>query len=156
MTVCEFVNEITLDDFSLKMLDFIGPNRYPISGIIELTPRCSVNCVHCYINESPTDDLVRKAELTTSQWKTIIDQMESAGTLFLMITGGEPLLRSDFDEIFQYIRKKGLLVTLFSNGTLLSKQKAKMLANWNLNQLEITLYGGTRETYEKLPGYREL
>lgn len=150
MTICEFDREITLDEFSLNLVNYIGRDRYPLNGTIELTPRCSVNCVHCYINEAPGDEAVKAAELTTDQWKDLLDQMEKAGTLFLMITGGEPLLRPDFDEIFQYARRKGMIVTLFTNGTMLTKEKAKMLANWNLDQIEISIYGGTKETYEKV------
>ena len=148
MSLCEFDADITLDVFSRNILDHIGNNRYPLSGTIELTPRCSVNCVHCYINEAAGDKAVRAKELTTYQWKDILDQMEEAGTFFLMITGGEPLLRPDFDEIFQYARRKGMIITLFTNGTMLSKEKAQMLADWNLDQLEISLYGGTESTYE--------
>ena len=128
MTICEFDHEMTLDEFSLNVLKFIGSSRYPLSGTIELTPRCSVNCVHCYINEAPGNIDVKSKELTTAQWIEILDQIENAGAFFLMITGGEPLLRPDFDEIFQYTRKKGLIVTLFSNGTLLTKEKALMLS----------------------------
>jgi len=150
MTICEFDHEMTLDEFSLNVLKFIGSSRYPLSGTIELTPRCSVNCVHCYINEAPGNIDVKSKELTTAQWIEILDQIENAGAFFLMITGGEPLLRPDFDEIFQYTRKKGLIVTLFSNGTLLTKEKALMLSEWNLDQIEISIYGGTKETYEKV------
>lgn len=150
MTLCEFDHDATLDEFTENVMKFIGNGRYPLSATIELTPRCSINCVHCYINEFAGDEKIRSRELTTSQWKDIFDQLEEAGTFFMMITGGEPLLRPDFDEIFQYSRKKGMMVTLFSNGTLLTKEKAKMLADWNLEQLEISIYGGTKETYEKI------
>lgn len=148
MTLCEFDREVTLDEFSRNILDFIGNGRYPLSGTIELTPRCSVNCVHCYINEAAGDETIKAKELTGSQWKNILDQMAEAGTFFLTITGGEPLLRPDFDEIFQYARRKGMIVTLFTNGTMLSQEKARMLAYWNLDLMEISLYGGTKETYE--------
>lgn len=148
MTLCEFDREITLDEFSLNILNSIGNDRYPLSGTIELTPRCNINCVHCYINEAAGDETIKAKELTTSQWKEILDRMAEAGTFFLMITGGEPLLRPDFDEIFQYARWKGMIVTLFTNGTMLSQEKAQMLAEWNLDQMEISLYGGTKECYE--------
>jgi MoaA/NifB/PqqE/SkfB family radical SAM enzyme len=148
MTLCEFDREITLDEFSLNILNSIGNDRYPLSGTIELTPRCNINCVHCYINEAAGDETIKAKELTTSLWKEILDQMAEAGTFFLMITGGEPLLRPDFDEIFQYARWKGMIVTLFTNGTMLSQEKAQMLAEWNLDQMEISLYGGTKECYE--------
>jgi radical SAM protein with 4Fe4S-binding SPASM domain len=150
MSNCDFDQELTLDDFSRNALEYMGNSRYPLSGTIELTPRCSVNCLHCYINEAAGNQEIRAKELTTSQWKDILDQLEAAGTFFLMITGGEPLLRPDFDEIFQYSRKKGMIVTLFSNGTLLTKEKAQMLSEWNLENLEMSIYGGTEETYEKV------
>ncbi len=59
--------------------------------------------------------------------KQIIDQIADAGTLFLLITGGEPLLRKDFGELYIYARSKGILVTLFTNGTLLTEEIIKVL-----------------------------
>lgn len=86
--------------------------------------------------------------MTTAQIKNLIDQMAEAGTLFLLITGGEPFVRSDFIEIFKYTRMKGMIVTLFSNGSMLTPEIASVLAEYGIRGLEITLYGATRETFD--------
>jgi len=75
-----------------------------------------------------------------------------AGCLFLLLTGGEPLLRPDFGDVYRYAKQKGLLVSLFTNGTLLTPRIADFLAEWRPQAIEITLYGATQETYERVTG----
>ena len=74
------------------------------------------------------------------------------GCLWFLLTGGEPLVRRDFLEIYQYIKRKGLLATVFTNGTLLTPKIADVLAEWRPFAIEITLYGRTQETYERVTG----
>lgn len=147
---CSFEPELTLDEFTLKLLQPLDGGRFPLSASMELTERCNLNCVHCYINKPAADVAARENELRTEDWKNVIDQLTDAGTLFLLITGGEPLLRPDFTEIFTHASKRGLLVTLFSNATMLTPDLADQLAEWGLRALEVSLYGATRETYEKV------
>jgi len=90
--------------------------------------------------------------LNAAQWAGLIDQLADAGCLFLLITGGEPLLHPDFIEIFKHARKRGLLVSLFSNGTILTEEIADQLLAYNLNSLEVSLYGASNETYERVTG----
>lgn len=133
----------------------IGDARFPLSGSIDLTSRCNLNCVHCYINQPPGSLEAIAAEMTTSQVVAILDQIAAAGTLFLLITGGEPLLRPDFSEIYQYARKKGLIITLFTNATMMTPKIIDMLLDAPPSQIEVTMYGGTEETYEavtRIPG----
>lgn len=124
--------------------------RYPISGAIEITARCNLNCVHCYINLPPTSQNARLNELTTHEIRAIMDQLASEGCLWLLITGGEPLLRSDFLEIYDAAKQKGFLVSLFTNGTLVTPQIAEHLAEYPPYEIEVTLYGFTEETYEQV------
>ena len=72
--------------------------RYPFSGSFELTDRCNLNCVHCYINKPASSVSAREKELTTSQAIEVLDQAADAGVLFLNMTGGEVMLRPDFPE----------------------------------------------------------
>lgn len=149
---CSFQPEITLDVWVDNLLNPLQGKRYPISGSIELTERCNLACVHCYINQPAGDTLARSHELSTSQVKEVFDQMAEAGCLFLLLTGGEPLLRDDFAEIFVHARERGMLVSLFSNGTMLTDGMAELLFQKSLHSLEVTLYGATRETYEAVTG----
>ena len=147
---CSFEPEFTLEDWTHQLLAPLNKARYPLSATIELTERCNLNCLHCYINKAATDDASQSKELDTSTWKHVLDQMAEAGTLFLLITGGEPLLRPDFKQIFTHARRLGMLVTLFSNATLLTPEMANLLSDLSLHSLEVSLYGATQETYEKV------
>jgi len=147
---CSFDPDLSLDEFTLRLLESLGSARFPLSGSMELTDRCNLNCVHCYINQPAADPVASAKELDTHAWMSVMDQMAEAGTLFLLMTGGEPLLRQDFPEIFTHACRRGMLVTLFSNATMLTPDLADLLAEWGVHSLEVSLYGATRETYEKV------
>ena len=125
--------------------------RIPFDGAIEITSKCNLNCIHCYL-KSPQNAQKEKLnnELTYEEICKIIDEIVSEGCIRLLITGGEPLLREDFLDIYAYAKKQGLLVGLFTNGTLISSQIADYLKEFPPSFLEISLYGATKETYEKI------
>lgn len=124
----------------------------PVRASLEFTERCNYRCVHCYINQPAGDTALRQQELTLAEWQGILDQMERAGVLWLLVTGGEPLLRPDFPEFYLYAIHKGLHVTLFTNGSLITPDIADLLAANPPWEMEITLYGATAETYEAVTG----
>jgi MoaA/NifB/PqqE/SkfB family radical SAM enzyme len=126
--------------------------RIPLIGGVELTSRCNLNCVHCYVNNDTGKKCNNLPELSTLQWMNLIDQFAEAGCLYLLFTGGETLLRSDFSEIYTYACKKGLLVTVFTNGTLVSERIIDTFNAYPPHCLEISLYGATVSTYEKITG----
>jgi len=149
---CHRIQEINYNDWSGAFLDRHAGKRIPISGSIELTFRCNNNCVHCYCNISANDRSEMAKEMNTFMINNIFDQITDEGCLYLLITGGEPLLRSDFREIYLYAKKKGLLITLFTNATMITEEMADFLSEWKPLSMEITLYGMTEETYEKVTG----
>jgi radical SAM protein with 4Fe4S-binding SPASM domain len=149
---CSFQPEIDLDEWSKKLFAPLKGRRYPLGASIELTERCNLDCVHCYIKQSATNRAVKSRELDAEQWGVLIDQMAEAGCLFLLITGGEPLLHPEFIKIFKHARQRGMLVSLFSNATMLTEEIADFFVKYNLNALEVSLYGATRETYERISG----
>ena len=116
---------------------------------IELTERCNNNCIHCCIN-LPADDLDAKAkELSTSQIKNILEEAVSLNCLTVRFTGGEPLLREDFEELYVFARKLGLKVLLFTNATLITPKLADLLNHTPpLEKVEITVYGMKKASYE--------
>lgn len=124
--------------------------RIPLNGTIELSNRCPLACLHCYNNLPIGDSEARLGELTTDEHRRIIDEMVEAGCLWLLLTGGEILARKDFLEIYTHAKKRGLLVTLFTNGTMITPEIADHLVRFRPFAIEITLYGRTRETYERL------
>lgn len=126
--------------------------RVPLAGSLELTRRCNLRCVHCYLG--PQERVHREAgrEMTTAQVLSILDQVVEAGCFRLLITGGEPLLRSDFAEVYRYAKLAGLDVTVFTNGTPVTDRYIELFQELPPRMVEITLYGATAETYERITG----
>lgn len=115
---------------------------------MELTERCNNNCIHCYIN-LPVDDFVKNKELTTEEIKNILTEATSLGCLTVRFTGGEPLLREDFEEIYVFARRLGLKVLLFTNATLITSYLADLFSRIPpLENIEISVYGMSTKSYE--------
>ena len=152
MTTCSFEPELFLDKWTQTLLAPLVGQRFPLSASIELTERCNLLCRHCFINQPARSQAVKALEPTTKEWQGILKQISDAGCLFLLLSGGEPLLRPDFPELFVTARELGMIVSLFTNGTLLTPKLVDLLAGYGLHGLEISLYGATPETYEKVTG----
>ena len=149
------MEEQNYGDWSLQVHQRLSGKRIPIGGSIELTQRCNNKCVHCYNNLAAGDQQARQNELSLSEHRRIIDEIADFGCLWLLLTGGEIFLRKDCLDIYTYAKQKGLLVSLFTNGTLITPYIAEYLSQLPPFSIEITLYGNTRETYEavsKVPG----
>ncbi|MGA9189821.1 MAG: radical SAM protein [Methanosarcina sp.] len=115
---------------------------------MELTERCNNNCIHCYIN-LPVDDPIKKKELTTEKIKEILTEAASLGCLTVRFTGGEPLLREDFEEIYIFARKLGLKVLLFTNATLITPHITDLFSRIPPREkIEISVYGMSKKSYE--------
>jgi len=123
---------------------------------LELTERCNNNCLHCYINRPTNDAEARARETTTAQVKDILQQAADLGCLTVRFTGGEPLLRADFAELYLHARRLGMKVLVFTNGTLITPHLADLFARVPpLEPIEITVYGMELESYEavtRVPG----
>ena len=114
---------------------------------IELTERCNNNCIHCCINLPEHDALARQRELTTSEWKNVLDQATALGALTVRFTGGEPLLHEDFEDLYLYARRLGLRVLLFTNARLITRSIARLFSRIPpLEKIEITVYGMKSES----------
>ena len=138
--------------FSLDLAKRISGQRVPLTGSVEVTRRCPNRCVHCY-NNLPLDDQASTAnELTFEEHCRILDELSEAGCLWLLYTGGEIFARYDFLDIYTYAKRKGLLITLFTNGVSITPEIASYLADWRPFSIEITIYGRTRETFERVTG----
>jgi radical SAM protein with 4Fe4S-binding SPASM domain len=149
---CPHIPNISYVQFGERLNRQVLEKRIPVNGSIELTFRCNLRCAHCYCNLPASEQDAINNELKTEEILRIFDQIADAGCLWLLITGGEPLLRKDFFETYIYAKKKGFLITLFTNGTLMTPEIADHLTEWPPHSVEITLYGATRSTYEKITG----
>jgi radical SAM protein with 4Fe4S-binding SPASM domain len=131
-----------------------GGERFPFSGSIELTACCNLNCVHCYMTVPESAEAQSEAMLDRDEWADLLDQLASAGCVWLLLTGGEPLLHRDFPEIYAAAIRKGFLITLFTNATLLNRSVADCIAEQPPVSIEVTCYGSTAATYERITGVR--
>ena len=127
-------------------------NKIPLAGSFELTPRCTLDCKMCYIHRRSSDKSAIAEEKDTKFWIDLATKARDAGMLILLLTGGEPLLRSDFDEIYRECKKLGLLVSVNTNATLLDEEKIRLFTEYPPQKINITLYGSSPETYGKLCG----
>lgn len=129
-----------------------GQLGLPIGGNFELTARCNFNCPMCYVHLS--EEEVEKAgrELTAAQWIDIAREARDAGMLFALLTGGEPFVRKDFFEIYGAMKEMGLMVSINSNGSMLSGEIREKLIENPPFRINISLYGGCNETYQNMCG----
>jgi len=151
MEDCSSTTELGYAEFSEWLHQRVGDRRIPISGSLEVTMRCNLRCQHCYI---PGEHRANhdERELSRTEIERILDEITGAGCLWLLLTGGDPFMRSDFLDIYAFARRKGLILTIFTNGTLITPKIADYMAEWRPFKFEISLYGATRETYERVTG----
>ena len=128
----------------------LSNKRVPLDFTLEITARCNNDCSHCYINLPPEDKAAKQLELSLAEINNIADQAIELGAIWCLISGGEPLLRQDFEEIYLLLKKKGLLVSVFTNACLITKKHIELFKKYPLRDIEVTVYGITEETYEKV------
>lgn len=126
----------------------IEDKRLAFLGTLEVTPYCNLRCVHCYVTHAIPEGQL----LTREEWFRIIDEIADEGCFYLLLTGGEPFLRDDFLDIYTHAKRKGMFITIFTNGTLITPEIAAYLRELPPMQVEISLYGATQETYESITG----
>jgi radical SAM protein with 4Fe4S-binding SPASM domain len=116
---------------------------------IELTERCNNNCIHCCINLPEDDRVAKEREMTTDQVKKILTDAAELGCLQVRFTGGEPLLRPDFEELYLFARRLGIKVLIFTNARLITPQLADLLARIPPRiEMEVTVYGMSKKSYD--------
>jgi len=146
------LQDLGYNDFTNTVDRFLGGARAPMDVSIEVTRRCPLTCLHCYNNLPMGDMGARNHELSLDEHKQLLDELSEAGVVWLLYTGGEIFARKDFMDIYQYAKRKGFLITLFTNGVMIDEKLADELAEWRPLGIEITLYGNTAATYEALTG----
>ena len=117
----------------------------PVSGTFELTSRCNFRCEMCYVH----DECHSSDKLTTEQWLGLAEDIKKAGTLFLLITGGEPLIRDDFAYLYTELKKMGFVVSINTNGSLLHKH-FDLFKKYPPARVNVSLYGADDDAYEGL------
>lgn len=123
-----------------------------MSGVFDLTYRCNFRCVHCYVGHMVGQSLAQAKELTTAEIIEIFSEAAEAGCLFALLSGGEPLLRPDFLQVYEAAKRSGMIVSLFTNASLIGDRHMEVFAELPPHQVEVTLYGATEGVYEKVTG----
>ncbi len=143
-----FISSAEIQDFSLW--DKMKARRVPFSFDLEITARCNNDCRHCYINLPAGDQAAKAKELTVDEIGDIADQAVALGAMWCLITGGEPLLRPDFADIYMLLKRKGLLLSVFTNGCLINEEHMRLFQRYPPRDIEVSVYGVTKQTYERV------
>lgn len=124
----------------------------PLSGTFELTPCCNMACKMCYVRMTRSEQEAIRPLRSAAEWIELGRQAKEQGMLYLLLTGGEPFLRPDFREILQGLHRQGLIISINSNGTLIDEETVAWLKQSPPTRINITLYGGSDATYDRLCG----
>ncbi|MEI6309524.1 MAG: radical SAM protein [bacterium] len=135
---------------NLPLWEKMKGRRALFSFDLELTARCNLDCRHCYICLPANDGEARAKELTLAEIEGIADQSVELGAMWVLLTGGEPLLREDFPEIYRMLKRKGLLISIFTNATLIRAEHLALFRKYPPRDIEVTVYGATAETFERV------
>lgn len=145
---------LTLDKLYAQLVSVAKEKRELLSASFELTTRCNLQCKMCYVCQNAKDQIETK-ELTANQWIRLAEEARDLGLLFLTLTGGEVFIRKDFKEIYEKLMSMGFILTVFTNGTLITPEIINWLVTMPPYKISITLYGASRETYREVTGYAD-
>ena len=128
-------------------------NLVPAQATLELTWRCNERCGHCYL-PSHEDAEPGRQPLTGHQWLKVLDELQEAGTLFLVLIGGEAMLHPDFWIIAEGAAQRGFATTLITNGMLIGDAEADRLRDLGVNGITLSLYSTSAEIHDAMTGVR--
>src|SRR5210317_971043 len=118
----------------------------------ELTKRCNLNCAHC---RAESEDIDYSGELDLEKVKKVIDDIASFASPIMVLTGGEPLFRSDIYDIAAYAVSKDMHVALATNGTLVTHEIAHRLKDIGVARCSISIDGrdaASHDGFRGIPG----
>jgi len=144
------INHISYEDFINRVTKECVKKNLLTDGSIELTFRCNLKCSHCYV--SYHENINKKKEMSYEEICNYLDQLAKEGLRTIVFNGGEPLIRKDFLEIYTYAKKKGFMITVFTNANLVNKKIINCFKKYRPLLIEVSLYGITPQTYESITG----
>ncbi|MBD3427009.1 MAG: radical SAM protein [Candidatus Omnitrophica bacterium] len=128
------------------LYDRLIEKNIPLFACFEINTDCNNRCVHCYNTE--------RHVLPLDALKRCMDEAADMGTLFLSITGGEPLLREDIWQILSYSARKNFATLLYTNATLIGREEALRLKEAGVYHVDTTLLGADPQTHDGLSGVK--
>lgn len=139
------MERITYTEFIDNLVEKSKNGNQLLYATIELTNACNFRCKHCYLGSKKDFKYIDKEKVFK-----ILDDLKDMGCISLIITGGEPLMHPHFPDIYIYAKKKGFLITLFTNASLLNDEIIDLLSKYKPTMIEISLYGIDNSSYEEL------
>lgn len=133
-----------------RLVDKATQLRIPISAAFELTPLCNLSCDMCYVRMNARELAMLGRVRSMDEWMKTAEELKAMGTLFILLTGGEPLLYPGFKEIYLALREMGFIITINTNATLITEEVAELFSRVKPRRLNVSLYGGSNETYQNL------
>ncbi len=137
---------VTDDEKSVfdELIDYAAQNIIPASATFELTYKCNLNCIHCYIDKKEEEK-----ELSAKKIKNIITEFRNLGGAYITFTGGDPLLKKDFEEIFNFTRDKHIAVSILSPCWNAEETMLKRIAAKGLFTFQLSFYGHNAEIHDR-------
>ena len=129
------------------------PGDIPTTLLAELTHRCPLHCPYC---SNPLDLIRAESELATEDWKRVFTEARELGVLQLGLSGGEPLLRKDLEELAAHARSEGLYSTLVTSGLGLTRARAERLKEGGLEHIQISIQDSDPTVAEHIAGVRSV
>ena len=145
MEILEAINPV-----ESYLCDMASMKWNPIATTFELLPACNMDCKMCYVRMSMKEMQKRGKMMDADEWINIGKQVVDEGVLFILLTGGEPLLHPEFMKIYDELRRLGLVVNINTNATLIDEKMADFFLKNKPRRINISLYGASNETYSRL------
>lgn len=153
MTEKNIINTRLSDYLAQKALRL----NIPLSGTFELSPVCNFSCKMCYVRKTQKEvQESSRGILTLDEWRRIAQEAKKAGVLYLLLTGGEPLLWPDFWTLYEELIDMGFVVSINTNGSLIDEEAIRRFKKRPPQKINITLYGANDNTYMRLCGVKHV
>ncbi len=132
---------------SVRLKQVALERAQPLSACLELTYRCNWRCVFCY-NPRHHD----RRGLAAAEWGVVLDDLRALGSLYVALTGGEPLTHPEFLAIARGVRERAFALRILTNGALVTDALAAEIAALRPLAVELSLHGAVAETHDRATG----
>lgn len=134
--------------FSIKGIkEYTLKNKYPLSVHWAITSSCNLRCTHCYMDKNATYVSLESA-------LEIIEFLKEKGFLIVTLSGGECITHPNFKEIYMALKRAGMLINIFTNGTAFNDKIIEMLGKYKPNKIEVSIYGHDNDSFYKTTGVK--
>lgn len=149
---CPLTTTISFNDFySAKRRSDGLFDRVAVNMGVELTHRCNLACVHCYLQDAEQDNVAPgQGEMTTVEVEHLLDESAELGVLWVLFTGGEAMVRPDFSHLYMYAKRAGMFVCVFTNGTVLTDAIADMFVEYPPTSIEVTVHSMDASVFDSI------